>query len=52
MNKAEIPTMVLSVRPDIDKENLQQYKNTQQIIKRDIVDSNWLQDLKTWVDSL
>ncbi len=48
----EIPTMVLSVRPDIDKENLQKYKNTQQIIKRDIVDSNWLRDLKTWVDSL
>jgi len=48
----EIPTMVLSVRPDIDKENLQQYKNTQQVIKRDIVNSNWLQELKAWVDGL
>lgn len=48
----EIPTMVLSVRPDIDKENLQQYKNTEQVIKRDIVNQHWLQELIAWVDSL
>ncbi len=48
----EIPTMVLSVRPDIDKENLQQYQNTQQVIKRDIVNPNWLQELIAWVDRL
>jgi len=48
----EIPTMVLSVRPDIDKENPQQYKNTKQVIKRDIVNPHWLQELIAWVDSL
>lgn len=49
----EVPTLLLSVRPDLDSENLiKKYNNTQQIIKRDIVNQSWLKELKQWIDQL
>ena len=48
----DIPTMILSVRTDIDDDFIKKYKKTQLIIKRDMVNSNWLGDLKKWINSL
>lgn len=48
----EIPTVVLSVRSDIDETKIKLYKKTEFVQKRDPLDSTWFQELKKWVQEL
>lgn len=48
----DIPTLVLSVRPDLDETQIMAYPNTTLVIKRDIANLDWHKNLKKWVDDL
>ena len=47
-----IPSLALSVRPDLDEKLILKYPNTKIIIKRDIAKPDWHKNLKKWVDEL
>ena len=48
----DIPTLVLSVRPDLDEKQIMAYPNTKLLIKRDIANRDWHKNLRKWVDDL
>ena len=48
----DIPTLILSVRPDLDETQIIAYPKTTWVIKRDIANRDWNKNLRTWVDNL
>ena len=48
----DIPTLVLSVRPDLDEKKIMAYPKTTLVIKRDIANPDWHKNLRKWVGNL
>ena len=48
----DIPTLVLSVRPDLDKTQIIAYPKTALVMKRDLANQDWHKSLRKWVDEL